>query len=274
MARRTFSVVLFVKNEASRIAGALESVRWADEIVIVDDASTDDTPAICRSFGAKVITCEDSKGYFYKRRNFGFSQAASEWILMMDPDERVTPELREAILRVLEDDRGCDGFTFWRRNHFWGRPLRHGGWRQKTLHLFRKGRGGDRGLQVHSPIEVDGRVGHLDAPMDHFPFDSVAHFIEKQNFYTSFEAAEQAQRGWTDKALGRIMVLRPLKVFWKTYVKKRGFADGLPGFMLALLCSWIELLRWAKTWELAHGGYLAPAPSPEPAAPAVAAPPA
>ena len=249
-ARAKLSVVLFVKNEARRIAAALETVRWADEIVIIDDASTDETPHICRAFGARVITCEDSRGEFYKRRNFGFSQASGEWILMMDPDERVTPELRDAMLRVLEDPDGCVGFSFWRRNFFWGRPLRHGGWRQRVLHFFRKGSGGDRGLRVHSPIEVDGQAGRLDADMDHFPFESVGHFIDKQNFYTTFEAKELTDdSACSDPELRRRLVRRPLKIFWKMYVKKRGAADGFPGFVLAVLCSWVEFLRWAKCWE-------------------------
>lgn len=258
MGRATLSVVFFVKNEARRIPDAVESVRWADEIVVVDDASTDETRALCQRLNARVIACEDSGGLFYKRRNFGFSQATGDWILMMDPDERVTPELRDAILRILEQPDGCNGFTFWRRNYFWNRPLHHGGWRQKTLHLFRRGAGVDRGLRVHSPIEVEGRVGHLDASMDHFPFESVAHVIEKQNFYTSLEAQELvADRGQLAVGLGCRLVGRPLKVFWKTYVKKRGFADGLPGFVLAVLVSWVEFLRWAKCWELAGRGQAA-----------------
>lgn len=251
MTRSTLSVVMFVKNEERRIAAALETVRWADDLVIIDDASQDRTAEICRAFGARVIPCEDSQGYFYKRRNFGFSQASGDWILMMDPDERVSAELRQAVAAVLERSDDCAGYTFWRRNHFWNRALAFGGWRQKTLHLFRRGRGGDRGHQVHSPIEVDGPVGHLDACMDHFPFDNVSQLIEKQNFYTSFEASElagQAVRSPRDAA--RRMILRPLKVFWKTYVKKRGFADGFPGLILSILFSWVEFLRWAKCWEM------------------------
>ena len=252
MARGTLSVVMFVKNEARRISAALETVRWADEIVIIDDASRDETAEICRTFGARVISCEDSQGYFYKRRNFGFAQATSEWILMMDPDERVTPELRRAMTQAVSEPRGCVGFMFWRRNHFWGRPLRHGGWRQKMLHLFRRDSGGDRSLRVHSPIEVEGPVGHLDAPMDHFPFESVAQLIDKQNFYTTFEAEElTAEEARFPEKLVRCMIHRPAKMFWKTYIKKRGFADGLPGFVLAVLFSWVEFLRWAKRWERA-----------------------
>lgn len=254
MAQASLSVVFFVRNESQRIAGALESVRWADEILIVDDASTDDTPTIARRFGARVMSCEDSKGYFYRRRNLGFAQTTGDWILMMDPDERATPQLREAIINILEAPGAYVGYTFWRRNHFWNRALRHGGWRQKTLHLFRRGCGGDRGLRVHSPIEVDGTVGHLDACMDHFPFAGVGPLIDKQNFYTSFEAKElEGQRTWSNRELGRRMFWRPIKIFWKGYVKKRGFADGLPGFVLAVLFSWVEFLRWAKCWERTYG---------------------
>lgn len=250
MTRAKLSVVLFVKNEEHRIVRALESVRWADEIVIIDDASTDRTPELCRMFGARVITCEDSKGAFYLRRNFGFASCTGDWVLMMDPDEVVSPKLREAIARVLREAPAVNGYTFWRRNHFWGRPLRHGGWRQKTLHFFRRGTGGDRGQQLHSPIEVDGPVGHLDASMKHFPFESVSQIIEKQNFYTSFEARERAAGCWTPQQLRRQLVGRPLRAFWKMYVKKGGFADGLPGFMLAVLFSWVEFIRWAKCCEL------------------------
>ena len=262
MGRAKLSVVMFGKNEARRIAAALETVRWADEIVIVDDASSDETAEICRSFGARVITCEDSRGAFYKRRNFGFSQTSSEWILMMDPDERVTPELREAIVRALEDPQDYAGFIFGRRNFFWNRPLLHGGWQETILHLFRKGAGGDRGLRVHSPIEVEGRVGRLAAAIDHFPFESLSQIIEKQNFYTSFEAKELIAEGrWSRRQCARRALLRPMKIFWKRYVKKLGFLDGLPGFVLALIFSWVECLRWAKCWELAGRSTEQPAAS-------------
>lgn len=250
MPRATLSVVLFVKNEAHRIAAALETVRWANEIIIIDDASTDDTAAICRAYGAHVIPCEDSQGYFYKRRNFGFAQATSDWILMMDPDERVTPDLRLHIEQVLQDPQPYTGYTFWRQNYFWGQPLRHGGWYHKTLRLFRRGAGRDRGLRVHSPIEVDGPIGHVDAAIEHYPFQTVTDLVAKQNFYTDFEAKEiVGERQWPARQLARRMFARPLKVFWKMYIKKRGFSDGLPGFVLAAIFSWVELLRWAKCLE-------------------------
>jgi len=94
----------------------------------------------------------------------------------------------------------------------------------------------------------------LNACMDHFPFDGLAHLIAKQNFYTSYEALELAgQDGWSERVLGSRMLMRPAKIFWKIYVKKRGWADGWPGFVLAIVFTWVEFLRWAKCWEQVSG---------------------
>ncbi|MBN1587214.1 MAG: glycosyltransferase family 2 protein [Candidatus Omnitrophica bacterium] len=250
--RAALSVVFFVRNEEARIRKALESVSWADERVLIDDASTDGTARIGEELGATVVCCEYSGGKFYERRNFGFQKCKGPWVLLMDPDEIVSPDLRAGIEKVLTHPGEYLGFTFWRENYFLNQRLDHGGWRQKTLRLFHKDRGGDPTGLLHQGIEVNGPVGHIESAIAHYPFEPLSDFFTKQNLYTDCEALEMLER---HRAQGQRFVLkqarrRPLKVFTKMAIKKGGWRDGARGWILAGIYGWIEFLRWVKCWEL------------------------
>jgi len=249
--RARLSVLLITKNEEDRIRTCLESVRWSDEIIVVDDASEDQTCEIAARFGAKVIHRPFS-GSFASQRNAGLEAATGDWILQMDADERVTDELREAIRGVLSGSGvSYSAYQAWRKNWFLGRWMRHGGWYHRHLCLFRRDGARYDGL-VHERVSPQAAVGQLDADVEHRPFTSLTQFIDRQNRYTSLQAEELLrQRGvLPERTIRHGLTWRPLKLFWKLYVKKRGFLDGMHGLVFCGLDAWVRVVIWAKYWEL------------------------
>jgi len=246
--RPRVSVVILAKNEASRIAQCLECVRWADDIIVVDDMSTDQTAEIARRYGAKVVKRPFDD--FASQANFGLTHATGEWVLSLDADERVTPQLQDEIQAVLREPSDHVGYTFRRLNFFLGHCMRHGGWHHNTLHLFRRDAGSYVG-KVHYAPDVRGRIGHLDADVERYPFQSLTQFIGRQNRYTSVEAdALRAEiPTLSECALRYQLSIRPVKLFWKSYVKKGGWREGMYGLVFAALYAWCEFLKWAKWWE-------------------------
>lgn len=243
------SAVLITKNEATRVAPCLESLRWMDEIVVVDDESTDETRTICERAGARVLV-QRSEGDFDQQRNAGIDAATGEWVLQLDADEVIPPSLRDEI-RVAIDHPSAVGYRIRRANHFLGREMRHGGWTWNGVKLFRKSAARYIGRSVHETLHVDGLVGQLTFPILHYPFQSLTQFIERQNFYTSVESRLLRQSHPTLGLwpLRRRLLIRPLKLFWKSYVKKSGWREGMHGLVFAALFAWVEFLKWAKYWE-------------------------
>ncbi len=245
------SVVLITKNEQDKIARCLETIKWADEIVIVDDLSVDRTVEICQKFGAKVIS-RKSCGNFDQQRNMGIDNATSEWILQMDADEIVSEELREAILKMLIAGSDCAGYKFKRKNYFLGKPLLHGGWHHDFLRLFRKNAGRYIGASVHELIDVKGKIGYINADMEHYTYQNISQFVERGNYYTSIEAKRLLREHGllSEKEIRYQLTIKPLKLFWKVYVKKQGFRDGIHGLIYSIFDSYSHFLKWMKYWEL------------------------
>lgn len=246
------SCVLIVKNEERRIESCLERLRWAREVVVVDDESTDRTREICERWGACVIR-QASNGNFDGQRNRGIEAAQGPWILQMDADEWVSEPLRREIAATVGKEHGPLAFRIKRNNYFLGQRMRHGGWAGAGgVKLFQKGKARYVGRSVHETIRVDGPTADLRCAIDHFPFDRIEPFVERQNFYTSVEARLwlEQNRSVSSAQVDRLLRGRPVKIFWKVYVRKRGFLDGQVGFLFALLYAWVEFLKWAKVWEL------------------------
>ncbi len=247
---QTLTAVLITKNEAAQIRSCLDAIRWTDEIVVVDGESTDGTPEICRSYGAKVIT-HPFEGSFAKERNLGTDHATSDWILQLDADDRVTDAFREAALAILRDGTPYAAFRFRRVNRFLGHWMSYGGWQHDSLHYFKRGKARYQG-RVHEELVVDGPIGHLAAPIEHHPFKDFAQFWARQNRYTTLEAMELAAKQGilSEKAVRTQLLVRPLKLFFKIYVKKGGFREGMHGFLFAGMFAFVHFLKWAKYWEL------------------------
>lgn len=251
MSKETLSLVIITKNEEDKIARCLESVKWADEIIVVDDLSTDRTVEICRRYGAKVIS-HKSNGNFDRQRNIGIDNATGEWILQMDADEIVSPELKQAIESILTRGSDCAGYKFKRKNYFLGKPLLYGGWHHDFLRLFRKNAGRYVGASVHELIEVKGKIDSINADMEHYLCQNISQLVERQNYYTSVEARRllREHRFLSNREIKYHLTWKALKLFWKTYVKKRGFRDGIHGLIYCILDSYSHFLKWAKYWEL------------------------
>ena len=245
------SAVVLCKNEAGRIARCLGSLRWAGEVVVVDGESQDDTPAIARAWGARVMSRAFS-GSYAEERNAGAAEAGGTWVLQLDADEVVTERFRRRLEEVLHTDGDLmDAFKFQRRSVLLGRAMRYGGWVHYIPNLYRRDRVRYTGL-VHERLEGAHRIGVVDAPIDHYAIDALSPYLLTQNRYTTLTAQELwRDRGRVSEAEIRYHLTRkPLKVAWKSYVKKQGFREGQHGLVLAILYGWVHFLAWAKYWEL------------------------
>ena len=254
MPRESVAVVLMTKNEEKRLAHCLDQVKgWADEIVVIDDESTDRTREIAGNYAAKVFV-QKSEDNHDRQWNLGLEKASSEWVLHIDADEIVTPTLKKTIDRALMKPNGVSAYDLMRLNFFLGRPMRHGGWRHKHRILFRRTQSRCTGQGIHVRLQVDGKIGFLNAEIEHHPFQSFGQFIDRQNHYTTVEAEvmlkEKGRLPW--KEVRRQMVFRPWKLFWKMYVKQAGYRDGSMGFFFAALFAFFHHALWAKYWEKAE----------------------
>lgn len=260
--RARLSVLLLTKNEEQKLPKCLESLRWADEIVVVDGQSTDRTVEIVAGAGARVVSRPFS-GSFGEERNAGLAAATGDWVLQMDADETVSPELHAAIGQLLAKGSPHAALQVGRRNFFLGRRMRFGGWYHYNTVLFRRAKCRYEG-RVHERLVADGTTGRIAGDLLHRPFDSIEQFVARQNRYTSLLSREQQEQGIRPDAAQRQLRLRPRKIFWKTYVKKQAFREGMPGLIFAALFAWVEFLTWAKAFE-ACDAPPAPAPDPVPA---------
>lgn len=249
MTRATLSVVVVTLNEEARLRACLESVAWADEIVVVDAESQDKTVQVAREFTERIVV-RPWPG-FAAQKNFAIEQAGGDWVLSLDADEEVSPELRDEIARVLAGAGGAAGYSVPRRNIFWGRAMRHGRlYPDWQLRLFRRGAGRFVARAVHESVHVDGRVERLRGPLLHRSYRDVAEFLDRANRYSSLAAAEALRSGRTAGAAD--LVLRPLGRFVSMYVLHRGFLDGWRGFLLAVLYAYYVFIRSVKIWERAR----------------------
>ncbi len=246
--RGRLTALILARNEEQRLGACLAHVLWADEILVIDNLSTDRTAAIARHYGATVL--QRPLDTFAGQANFGLGHATGDWVLSLDADEIVTPALRAAIERVLIEGSPHAGFTFKRLNFFLGRRMRYGGWYHDVLHFFRRTAGQFEGGLHHTPV-LSGSIGRLPADVEHRPFQAVSQFVQRQNWYSSVEAEDLwAQHGAEEVARARYEIHRkPLKLFWKMYVKKQGFREGFHGLLFSILYSWLHLVRWAKYQE-------------------------
>ncbi|MBI3332510.1 MAG: glycosyltransferase family 2 protein, partial [Candidatus Omnitrophica bacterium] len=212
--------------------------------------STDGTLEACRAAGARVVT-ETGRDNFAHLRNVGAEAASGDWVLQLDADEVVTPEFRQALQEILSDSGSHAAYKFRRRNNFLGHWMRFGGWDHDSLHLFRKGLARYEG-RVHERLRVDGPIGLLKVGVEHYPFRSLEEFIDRQNRYTSLQARDLLEeRGPVSmRTLWFQTTVKPFKLFWKIFVKKQGFREGMPGLLFAGLYAYVHLLKWAKLWEL------------------------
>lgn len=241
---------MIARNEEDRIADALASVPWADEIIVVDAESTDRTAAVAREFTDRVIV-RPWPGYA-AQKNFADAQASHEWIFSIDADERVSAELTAALLDWKSREPDCDGYQLARLAWYLGRWIRHSGWYPDyQVRLYRRDRAQWRGDFVHESVHVSGgRIGKLNGDLLHYTRRSLAEHHEVLGGYTTLAAKSDLNQG--RKITLAHLLIRPPLAFFRSYVLRLGFLDGVPGLMIAYFAAYYLFLRLAKSWESQH----------------------
>jgi len=245
--REKISACVLTFNEERKIERCLKSISWCDEIVVMDSFSTDRTLEICRRYTERVYQHE-WMGYV-GQRNLIRDLAAHPWILFLDSDEEVSPQLRVEIMAEFE--RGTSdvvGYEFPRQVYFVGKWIRHGEWYPDIkLRLFRKAYGRTEGQEPHDRVAVRGRVKRLKGALWHYTYDDVRDCIDTLNRFSSITAQQRFVKGgrcgWTD------VTIRPFLRFLKGYILKRGFLDGAHGFMIAYINAFGVFAKNCKLWE-------------------------
>ena len=228
----SLSVIVITKNEEASIGACLASVGWADEIIVVDSGSTDGTVDVCRRHRALVHVAADWQG-FGPQKNRALALATGGWVLSLDADERITPELRQEIEAAIADPGGRVAFSVPRRSSYCGRPMRHGGWwPDYVTRLFLRARGRFSNDTVHERLIVDGPVGRLRQPLVHEAFADLEEMLETMNRYST--AGASAMHGRGKRATLAAAILHGLWSFFHTFVVRAGFLDGREGFLLAV----------------------------------------
>lgn len=243
------SVAIITRNEEARIGDCLESVRWVDEIVVVDTGSSDRTLELCQKYTPHVHS-RPWEGYALAK-NTAVALTRGDLILSLDADERVSEGLQAEIstLRQQPLEMLADGYAIPRRNYVWGRWMRHGGlYPDDQLRLFKRGKGRFSERRVHESVEVTGRIGRLSHPLDHYSYRGLGEFIERLNRYTDLAAQDRRDQGPPFHAWG--LATRPVARFLRNYLLKQGFRDGLPGLIIAVSYAYAVFAREAKLWEL------------------------
>ena len=228
----SLSTIVITKNEEAAIGACLASVDWADEIIVVDSGSADRTVDLCRRYTDKVHVAADWHG-FGPQKNRALAFATGEWVLSLDADERVTPELRREIEAAIADPGGRAAFAVPRRSSYCGRPMLHSGWwPDYVIRLFRREKGRFSDDRIHERLIVDGSVGRLRQPLIHEAFADLEEMLETMNRYSTAGASAMHERG--KRATLAIAILHGFWSFFHTYVVRAGFLDGREGFMLAV----------------------------------------
>ncbi len=240
------SVIIITKNEAANIRACIESVSWADEIIVVDSGSSDGTAEICRELGARVYE-HDWPG-FGAQKNRALSYAVHEWVLSIDADERITPELRDELIRVMRED-WQDGYYVPRLSQFCGTFIKHCGWYPDyVLRLFktRKGRFSDD--MVHEHVILDGAADRLKNPLLHYSYLSEADVQRKTLQYAAAGAQQMFKRGKVATPVDA--PLRAAWAFMRTYIFWLGFMDGWAGFRVAMMNATTTYLKYQQLKQM------------------------
>jgi glycosyltransferase involved in cell wall biosynthesis len=278
------SACIICFDEEPNIRACLESVRFCDEIVVVDSGSRDRTREIAREFTDRVV--ERAWPGHIEQKNFAIDAAKNDWVFSIDADERVTDELRRSIEAVLaEDPPRSPGYELARRTWHLGRFIRRGGWYpDRKVRLFDRRRGRWGGVNPHDHVQLDGRPGRLAGDLLHYSYRDLRHQIDTVNSFTSIAAKEllrkqervegagpegqllrkqervgeaQGPEGPESAKRGRVaalprMLLHPPAAFFRSYVLKLGFLEGVPGLILAVVAAFYSFAKYAKLWEARH----------------------
>lgn len=242
------SAVIITYNEAERLPAALKSLEGVvSEIIVVDSHSIDETVKIARSFGCRVF--ERGWTNYADQKNFGHSQASYPWILSLDADERLSPELREEIISLLPTEPDCAGFSMPRRVFYLGRWIRHGGWYpDRRVRLFRRDRAHWEGEYVHEKLVIEGEIRELKGDILHFTYRNITDHMRRINHFSELGAKKLYAR--RKKCRWYHLTLLPWLRFIRNYIFLGGFLDGFPGLVISVMSSYALFARYAKLKEI------------------------
>lgn len=252
----SLACVIITKNEELNIQDCLASVNWATERIVVDAESTDHTAELARATGAKVFV-RPWPG-FGAQKNYGMDQVSSEWILIVDADERVLQPLKLEIWSRIERWKESEpvAYEIPRKNFFYGEWVRHAGvYPDYQIRLFRKGSARYNDVPVHENLMVKGPIGKLSSPFEHFTERHIRDHFRKFGLYTTLAAQEKGKTVHTVHA--RDLFFRPLVVFIKSYLLKQGFRDGVRGLIVSVFASMYTFVKYAKLWNLTRQSMVA-----------------
>jgi glycosyltransferase involved in cell wall biosynthesis len=241
------SGVIVCYNEEENIERCLKSITWADEIVVVDSFSTDNTLDICKKYTDKIHK-RKWPGYI-QQNEFAISLAQNEWVFAIDSDEAVTDELRDEIFaRLSADEDKYAGYYVKRHTFYLGKWINHGGWYPDyKLRLFKKDKVYIGGENPHHKYFVDGTSAKLKGEIIHYTYKSISHQLKVIDIFSDVASDEMLKKN-VSFALPKMLVKPPVK-FLETYIYKLGILDGLPGFIISALTSYYSFIKFAKLWE-------------------------
>ncbi|OGW39367.1 MAG: hypothetical protein A2010_17840 [Nitrospirae bacterium GWD2_57_9] len=243
------SVAIITCNEEPNIRRTLESVKWADEIVVVDSGSTDNTISICREY-TDLVVHQEWLG-FARQKNLAIDRTTGDWVLSLDADEPIEAMLAEEIRDIIASSSALDGYFIPRKTFFLGKQIRHGGWYPDyNLRLFRKGKGRFEERAVHEAVKVPGSVGRTGYAIEHYAYPDLASYLSSINKYSSLAVTEMAGKGISRFKSGWMNILfRPAFTFLLKYIFRLGFLDGKHGLILNLFHAYYVFAKYAKAWE-------------------------
>jgi glycosyltransferase involved in cell wall biosynthesis len=246
MAMNKLSAIVTCFNEEANISHCLQSLRFADEVLVVDSFSTDRTPEIARSLSTRFLQHEYASPA--RQKNWAIPQAAHEWVLLLDADERVTPELEAEVGQILASPQ-FDGYWIRRKNFFWGKEIRHGAWKtDKVLRLFKRDLARYHDKEVHEEIDIRFPVGMCRDRLLHYSYRSLDDYVRKAPRYGAWGANDAHRRGAAGS--GWRILGHSSGHFFKSYILKQGFRDGVPGLVIAFMEAYHGFFKYAKLYEL------------------------
>lgn len=252
---KKISIAIATFNEEENIGPCLDTVKdWVDEIIVVDGSSQDKTREIAKKYGAKVIKTTN-RPIFHINKQMAIDEVSGEWILQLDADERVTPKLRDEILKIIKSKTEFNGFWIPRKNFFLTRYLKKGGqYPDYTLRLYKKGKGRLPCKTVHEQAEVEGKVGYLKNDLLHLADPTFSRYLVRFGRYTSLIADELEEKKVKLNFLNLLnyLFIKPLWWFLLTFFRHKGFVDGFPGFVFSLFSGMRFSVGYIKYWERKH----------------------
>ncbi len=244
------SVLIPTKNEEIHIEAVLQSVAFADEIIVVDSFSTDNTVELAKKYTDKVWIHEYKNSGAQK--NWAIPQCSHEWILVVDADERISPELQKEIQAILSSDTQYVAFWIGRINHFMGKLIRYSGWQgDAVIRLFRKSKCRYQDLEVHSEVETSGKVGRLKNKLVHYTYKNWPDYQQKMNQYTTWGANDRVNK--VKNVTLFHLAIKPMYRFFRHYILRAGFLDGKHGFVVSALSAYNVFMRNLKLWRIKQG---------------------